>query len=342
MVLRGRLLSVATARPHVLLVSVPGHRAVRWAAERFLVAAGWPTAASPAEADVLLVCGDPGDELGPLVEVAWNALPGPRALATATRPEDVEAALLAAQAGLRDEDAQRADVRERPAPPLGAAGGMDHGSASEGMDHGSMDHGSGHEGHSMHDMAMDLPGGLSMADRAVDRDGLKLDVLHLSWGPILPSWPAGLQLDLVLQGDVLQQVTARVLDPAPDPPEDSRRVALDDLAAVLDAAGWYEGTTRARRLRDGELSEPELAAFARRVGHARLLHWSLRSLPAPGGHDVPAYLQHLLGVAAGEQEQVRATQEELERDLAGLDLGTAAIVVAAYGSSVREEAVARA
>ncbi|MCQ0019794.1 hypothetical protein [Actinomadura madurae] len=46
--------------------------------------------------------------------------------------------------------------------------------------------------------ALDLDAG--MADRADDRDGLRLDVLHVPLGPVLPFWPAGLRVDLVLQG----------------------------------------------------------------------------------------------------------------------------------------------
>jgi len=59
-----------------------------------------------------------------------------------------------------------------------------------------------HEGHDHHhDMK---PGGLAMAKRAEDRDGLKLDVLHVPLGPILYAWPAGLYLETTMQGDVIQ------------------------------------------------------------------------------------------------------------------------------------------
>ncbi|HET6635675.1 MAG TPA: hypothetical protein VFH77_11710, partial [Streptomyces sp.] len=52
---------------------------------------------------------------------------------------------------------------------------------------------------------------LPMADRGEDRDGLMLDVLHLPLGPFLPHWPAGLVVDVELQGDVVQQARARDL-----------------------------------------------------------------------------------------------------------------------------------
>lgn len=373
MVLTERLLHAGTRRPHVLLVPVPGYRPVRWAAERYLQSNGWPLAASPAEADVLLVCGAPGTGLAGAIDTAWDAMPGPRARATTRAAQDVPAVLATARGELRDLVAQRTDARVRPAPALGATdaaagmapGGTDdhagmtheqpadaphssdgrppmqqdqmqHEGMEPGGEHEGMDHGGGHEGHSMHDMGMDLPGGLAMADRADDRDGLKLDVLHLSWGPLLPAWPAGLQLALVLQGDVLQEVVAHWLDPSPELLEDPRRVALDDVAAVLDVAGWQEGAVRARRLRDGGLEATEIQAVTRRVTRARLLRWTLRGLPAPEGRDVVAHLRHLLDVAAGRAEPPRVSTQDLEAALRGLDLGTAAVVVAAYAGSVRE------
>ena len=38
-----------------------------------------------------------------------------------------------------------------------------------------------------------------MADRGDDRDGLRLDQLHLPLGPVLPDWPAGLVLRVITQ-----------------------------------------------------------------------------------------------------------------------------------------------
>jgi hypothetical protein len=59
----------------------------------------------------------------------------------------------------------------------------------------------------MHHMHMDMPmeaGGLPLADRCEDRDGLKLDVLHIPFGPVLADWPHGVSLRLAVQGDVVQ------------------------------------------------------------------------------------------------------------------------------------------
>ena len=51
------------------------------------------------------------------------------------------------------------------------------------------------------------PYGRPMAERAGDRDGLELDQLPLRVGPFLPAFPAGLILDVQLQGDVIQKVS---------------------------------------------------------------------------------------------------------------------------------------
>lgn len=107
---------------------------------------------------------------------------------------------------------------------------------------------------------MAMPAGLPMADRAPDRDGLMLDRLHLPLGPVLPFWPAGLVLHVGLQGDVVQEAAAEVLDaggraePFWDGPwrralagdavsrgaVARQRAAchLDSLARLLGVAGW--------------------------------------------------------------------------------------------------------
>ena len=52
-----------------------------------------------------------------------------------------------------------------------------------------------------------VPYGRPLAGRADDRDGLKLDQMLVRVGPFLPPFPPGLQLDVKLQGDVIQEVT---------------------------------------------------------------------------------------------------------------------------------------
>ncbi len=74
-VLAGR----AGRRAHVLTVEAPGWWLARAQVERAAVARGWQLATSPADADVLAVCGPPGAGLAAAVERVWQQLPGPRA-----------------------------------------------------------------------------------------------------------------------------------------------------------------------------------------------------------------------------------------------------------------------
>lgn len=143
---------------------------------------------------------------------------------------------------------------------------------------------------------MRMPGGLMMADRAEDRDGLKLDVLHVPLGPVLPDWPAGLVIDTVLQGDVVQRAEGRVLPSAgPCPPPfwhtgDGRTVApgartaarhLDSLGRLFALTGWEDAAAGARRLRDRLLAgvpadavRADFGPLRRRVERSRTLRWA--------------------------------------------------------------------
>ncbi|MBF6422216.1 hypothetical protein IU436_26375 [Nocardia farcinica] len=149
-----------------------------------------------------------------------------------------------------------------------------------------------------------LPGGLAMADRAEDRDGLKLDVLTVPLGPVLAWWPAGLAIATRWQGDIVCDAKVSVLsapsDAAPfwlrpwwqeghaDTNERARwraARALDSAATLLTVSGWSEEATAARRLRDeiliGDLSEAgevRRRRWVRRVAGSRVLRWSLRDV----------------------------------------------------------------
>jgi len=354
--LTDRLARAAVRRPHVLLVPVPGQRPLRWAAEDALDELGWARAASPAEADVLLCCGDPGRDLAEHVEVAWEGMPGPRARAVAATTDEVEPALRAAVRELADVRDQRQDARTRTAARLSAADRGDAAAephaephdehamspdeparspddAAE-MDHDGMDMADAEMAgmdHSMHmDMGMDLPGGLVMADRVEDRDGLRLEGLNLSLGPLLPGWPAGLRLDVLLSGDVITRADVVRLDPRPDPPAPPALLALDALAVLLEATGWSEGALRARRARAAAGSGPATDDLLRRLRRARLLRWSLRGLPAPGGGDLVDHLDRLVAAVRDEPGLPAADDAQLAVDVVGLDLGTAALVVAAH------------
>ncbi len=350
--LRSALRRTAAAAPHVLLVPVPGQAALRWAAERWLDDRGWPLAQSPADADVLLECGEPGPELSQRAGVAWEAMPGPRTRVRLLAADRVGAVLPDAQVRLADLGAQRAEAASRTAPAPSAEqrddgdvdhgdmdmGGMDHGDMDMGgMDHGGMDMG----GMDMGGMDMSLPGGLVMADRVEDRDGLRLEGLALRWGPLLPGWPAGLELDVVLSGDVLTTVGVRQLDAGPEPADQPAGQALDALALVLAASGWHDGAVRARRARDEGGSGPLTEDILRRLGSARVLRWSLRELPGPAGRSLVEHLDLLIAVARGEPrpDDAPTAVDALGAALTGLELGSASVVVAAFGPTLRQATI---
>ena len=278
------LARIAARRPHLLIAEAPGGTAVRLAVERHAREQGWVVADGPADTDVLVVCGTPNQALARAVEVTWDAIAGPRSRIELVDSQVVEA-LAAAVERLHDVTAQRADAGARSDPPDGNAAPADM---------ADMDM----------DMDMALPGGLRMADRASDRDGLRLDVLQLQLGPFLPAWPAGLVLDVVLQGDVVQAataagwwdgqaLTARSFWEQPGP---GRRAAahLDSAGRLLQLAGWSAAAGTAQELRDRALSqersdEPaqgpadqpvgeQLARLRRQVEASRTLRWSLRDL----------------------------------------------------------------
>ena len=106
--LTGVLLRAGATRPHVLAVTMPGATAVRLAAEDYLRRRGLPEAMTPADADILLICGTPVAPMAAAVAETWQATPAPRARATAVRPAEVAGALGEARMRLADRDSQRA------------------------------------------------------------------------------------------------------------------------------------------------------------------------------------------------------------------------------------------
>ncbi|NYG55312.1 hypothetical protein [Nocardioides perillae] len=251
----------------------------------------------------------------------------------------------------------------------GGHGGMDHWGGHEGMDHGDghegMDHGGGHEGmdHGRHgDMDMS-PSGIPLAQGGDDRDGLEMDVLDVRLGPVLPHWPAGLVLRCSLQGDVVTEARAELLDG-----EQPREAAaaplarrLDNIASLLALAGWDDAAAEARSLRDVVLAPGDdptvgrVARLRRRVRRSWTLRWSLRGvrplseddvrqlgLPAHAGGDAYDRLIGMLdraaagdetastGDAAGHTHDVDRTlsADLLAHLVTGLDLATARLVVA--------------
>ncbi|WNB88523.1 hypothetical protein RGB72_11250 [Glutamicibacter protophormiae] len=343
--LSGALARLAVRATRVLVVEVPGHWATRMEVEHQLLRRGWRPAWTPADADVLAVCGVPGPELSELVDRLWEQMPGPRVRADITSPGTVGSALDAAAALLLDTPHHRTDAQERAQEPEipedadhGGHGGMGHGgmdhgemdhgemdhsghggmdhSGHGGMDHGGMDHGEmdhgghggmDHSGHGGMDMA---PGGIALAGGGEDRDGLEMDVLHLPLGPVLPFWPAGLVLRCSLQGDVVVDAEASVVDGAgaggPGPgPAPAAVVWCDQVMALLALAGVEDAAACARRARDALLHGDRGAARAaaerlhRTIRRSRLLRWSLRGvLPLdPSALEHHGLPRHCLGDA---------------------------------------------
>lgn len=308
-----RLRQFAFAHPHLLILQGARGTVGRLAAERWARAEGWPLADSPRDADIVVVCGEVGDRLLPLVDGTVDRVPLPRAVVRLEGGAMVEGQLQRAGAILLEWQAQRlaATAPDR-------AGGEPHHEPAAQEDHG--DHGDegGHEeangrtdmamnhtdmgmDHMHHmDMAMEAAG-LPLPERREDRDGLKLDVLHVPLGPLLNAWPPGLELRLALQGDVVQEATVatpvfahagtegswwdqpwrRSLagEAVPVATAERRRAAahLDSLTRLLRVAGADGASRAAVRLRDAALAEQDVilvlegaTSLRRRLERSRL------------------------------------------------------------------------
>ncbi len=159
---------------------------------------------SPRHATVLLVAGALPPELHEPAALVHDALPHPRATvrwgdaddgwgtSLALRPtagdDDVAAAVLEVHRGLIDgtRDSEPPLMSSTSREPWRGVGPFGHG-------------GSG--------MTGGVPHGRPLPDRADDlRDGLKLDALSVPVGPFYAPFPVGLMLDVVLQGDLVQEV----------------------------------------------------------------------------------------------------------------------------------------
>jgi hypothetical protein len=357
----------AARNAHVLVIEAPGSWQTRAAAERAALARGWRLAFSPADADVLAICGHVGPQLAQAVEQLWQQMPGPRVRVDLPSTGDAAHLLDEAHASLLDTARHGDDARSRPtAPPeINAAskaddhgdmghGDMGHGDMGHGdMGHGDMGHGDmghGDMGHGDMDMS---PAGIPLAEGGEDRDGLEMDVLHLRLGPVLPYWPAGLLLRCDLQGDVITHAEAHLLDEVTDvvvhghaPAVQARRT--DNLVSLLALAGWDDAAAQARVVRNLLLEDRQEAAasvaaarLVRRVRRSRVLRWSLRGIaplsaadllgsglpPSLEGDTYDRLVRMLDGVLVADGGASLAVHQ-LPQLVTGLDLAAARLVIA--------------
>lgn len=356
----------AARRAHVLIVEVPGFWLVRATLEQHVVRRGWRLAESPADADVLAVCGVPGPGLGHVIERVWELMPGPRVRVNVNDLAGCDAALANVGVRLIETARHREDARTRPADPqLETA----HGDEQADLDHGDMGHGD--MGHGDMEMA---PGGIPLAGGGEDRDGLEMDVLHVRLGPVLQHWPAGLVLRCSLQGDLVVEAQASLIDDGLtcDGPGDNRRSTdstdgdtlavarrCDNAASMLALAGWEDAAATARRIRGALVTESDwkqatrnLGRLRRKVARSRLLRRSLQgirplTLDELQRQELPERLQgdaydrllsmidrahaHVTGDSAAEPDGRRARTAALAalpQLVTALDVATARLVVA--------------
>ncbi|MFH9821456.1 hypothetical protein [Streptomyces sp. NPDC017230] len=147
----GLALRAAAARPRVLLATLPGGTAARLEAERVLRLRGWPLAATPAQADVLLIAGPDCPDLHAAVNRLWQDLPAPRARVHAAGAGDVKAALESRQARLGSLAGQRRQAEAPDGAARSSDGGGPHHQESRGGEGHSEGHGDTGGSHDEHD-----------------------------------------------------------------------------------------------------------------------------------------------------------------------------------------------
>ncbi len=238
---------------------------------------------SPRHASVLLVAGAvPNAHLGPL-DVVHDQLPHPRATVhwTAGDADGVVADVVRAHRRLVEDPSCSEPDRRPDQEPNEWRGVGPFGQGGEGMMGGT-------------------PYGRPMAMTGDDRDGLALDRLHLRLGPFLDALPAGLVLDVTLQGEVLQEVAVDHL-PSSEPALDDdhgpaaaswfeRHRSLTWLAHALHVQGLEAYASRAAGLavaaRTGRDIAADAAALRRHLRRSGLF-WTLRGIgPIDGLGDV--------------------------------------------------------
>ncbi|MDJ0313520.1 hypothetical protein [Arthrobacter sp. H35-D1] len=356
---KGIVARLATGRIHVFILEIPGHLMLRMQVEASIAARGWVLAEAPADADVLLIVGEAPDAFIEIADGVWNQIPSPRHRTSVAAVAAISETLDAVPAVLRDEQQQSRDARQRPQHVIGGSAESEH---SDGSDSSGDGHGDGAMDMEGMDMGMDMdmsgPAGIPLASGdESDRDGLEMDIIHLTLGPVLPDWPAGLVVHCTLHGDVIGDAameflpgtgTNKSLDaiPAGLPAGPTTRAAMlcDAAGYLLAVAGWETVALKVRRIRDGLITgnAPEqmavrLSRVYRQLERSRTLRWSLAGIPKAVDIGARTVLLGWLESAAahlaeGELEPDGsvwpASLEDVRTALLGQELSVARLIVA--------------
>ncbi|RFA15530.1 hypothetical protein B7R22_06805 [Subtercola boreus] len=288
-------------------------------AQAAIASFGWVEATGPADADVLLICGSPGPDLQELIDAVWEQIPSPRYRVRVDTEQSLDEAFHTIRVALQDETLQHADARTRRLRlddnrgPLPADTPTGHTETSDDAGAGSDTSPSESSSMADTDMAMDMssdgdmgmgmdmgmdmdmsgPAGIPLAGGGEDRDGLEMDVTHLSLGPLLPGWPADLVLHCTLHGDVIADARAeRLLGTGHSEQLPECAVLLDDAARLLTVAGWEPAAHELAGLRNSLLKSANTHATSRlrrvtaQVRRSRTLRWSLKNITTVGGTTV--------------------------------------------------------
>jgi hypothetical protein len=247
--------------------AVPVYAAIgvgmRDAVEDLFLLTGLTRAGTPRAAAVLLVAGALRDEDAQPLRLLHDQLPHPRGTFwwRAVPPPGFAHSTVAEQADAQTVVhrviEQHTRLLQQPAtseadclpdePPAPWRGLGQHGQGGEGMMGGR-------------------PYGRAMAMTEEDlRDGLQLDAFRLRLGPFAPMLPPGLVLELVLQGDVIQQAQVRQI-PFAQPQPSTPRSFLRRAARMLELLELFALAERCRR-RAGQAAGPDLSLL-------RAVRWS--------------------------------------------------------------------
>jgi hypothetical protein len=186
-----------------------------------------------------------------------------------------------------------------------------------------------------------VPYGRPMAMTDDDgRDGLQLDQTTVQIGPYLQTWPCGLVLEVVLQGDVVQRarVVRTAYGPSKGTAEDvsSRLRSAARLLVLLQLDGLAERCRRAAAAHDGRdaVDIAALRAAVRRSGAFAAVPVGLGACRLEGAEtDARSRLQTWLGVGVGAGQLEGATTEPkpgLSGLLTGLEWNEAMLVINSF------------